>query len=84
MFALNRHLTESMQLRIELRGLGTTRTLDHALALHHSNMKATNTKDAPNTVVPENNPHVQVNGETILAELKPGSWNVIVTTATGR
>jgi alpha-N-arabinofuranosidase len=83
-FALNRHLTESMQLRIELRGLGTTRTLDHALALHHSNMKATNTKDAPNTVVPENNPHVQIEGETILAELKPGSWNVVVTTATGR
>lgn len=83
-FALNRHLTESMQLRIELRGLGTTRTLDHALALHHSNMKATNTKDAPNTVVPENNPYVQVDGETILAELKPGSWNVIVTTALSR
>jgi alpha-N-arabinofuranosidase len=83
-FALNRHLTETMQLRVELRGLGRTRQLDHALALHHSNMKATNTKDAPNTVVPENNPNVQVDGETILAELQPGSWNVIVTTAIGR
>jgi alpha-N-arabinofuranosidase len=83
-FALNRHLTESMELRVELRGLGKDRQLDHALALHHNNMKATNTSEAPNTVVPEDNPHVQVDGETIVAILKPGSWNVIVTTAQGR
>jgi alpha-N-arabinofuranosidase len=73
-----------MDLNIELRGLGAERTLDHALELHHANMKAVNTREAPLTVVPETNARVVVDGEKITARLKPGSWNVIVTTAAKR
>jgi alpha-N-arabinofuranosidase len=83
-FALNRHLTDEMELNIELRGLGTDRTLDHALELHHANLKAVNTSDAPMTVAPATNSQVIVDGEKITARLKPGSWNVIVTTAAKR
>jgi alpha-N-arabinofuranosidase len=83
-FALNRHLTEEMELTVELRGLGAERELVEALELHHNNMKATNTRKAPNTVVPASNPRVTLDGETVRATLKPGSWNVIVTRAGGR
>lgn len=80
-FALNRHLEEDMELRVELRGLGANRCLDTALELFHSNMKAVNTKDAPDTVVPRENTEVRVEGDTLIAWLKPGSWNVLVSSA---
>ncbi|GAB7129475.1 alpha-L-arabinofuranosidase AbfA [Silvimonas sp. JCM 19000] len=83
-FALNRHLTDEMELRIELRGLGRERQIVQALELHHTNMKATNTREAPDTVAPGHNDQVRADGETIIARLKPGSWNVIVTQASDR
>jgi alpha-N-arabinofuranosidase len=43
-----------------------------------------NTADAPLTVAPAINTQVVVDGEKITARLKPGSWNVIVTTAATR
>ena len=82
-FALNRHLDEDMELRIELRGLGAARRLDQALTLWHRDLQATNHRGAPDAVVPRDNPHVQVDGETVVARLPPASWNVVVTTAAG-
>jgi alpha-N-arabinofuranosidase len=83
-FALNRHLTEEMELRVELRGLGRERKLDEALELHHLNLKAVNTRDAPHTVVPVVNKAVHIDHGNLVARLKPGSWNVLVTSAKGR
>jgi alpha-N-arabinofuranosidase len=83
-FALNRHLDEDMELRIELRGLGATRRLDQALTLWHRDLQVTNHRGAPDAVAPRDNPHVRVDGETIVARLPPASWNVLVTTAAGR
>jgi alpha-N-arabinofuranosidase len=83
-FALNRHLSDEMELRVELRGLGAERRIDHALTLAHPDLKATNHRDAPDTVVPRTNPHVTVDGETVLVRLPPASWNVIVTSAAKR
>jgi alpha-N-arabinofuranosidase len=80
-FALNRHLEEDMELRIELRGLGGARRLDHALTLCHPDLKATNHRGAPDAVVPRGNPDVRIDGETVVAKLPPASWNVLVTTA---
>ena len=77
-FALNRHLTEDQDLTIELRGLGAQRLIE-ASELHHADMKATNTRDAPDTVAPAPNGRVRIEGDKVLACLKPGSWNVIVT-----
>ena len=79
-FALNRHLTEEMELRVELRGLGKERRLEQALSLHHLNVKAVNTREAPHTVVPVVNKDVRVEGEELVARLQPGSWNVLVST----
>ena len=83
-FALNRHLGEDMELRIELRGLGGARRLDQALTLWHRDLQATNHRGAPDAIVPRDNPHVRVDGETLVARLPPASWNVLVTTAAGR
>jgi alpha-L-arabinofuranosidase len=83
-FALNRSLSDPLELNVELRGLGADRQLVVATEIHHSNLKAVNTKDAPNTVVPMANPDVTVDGERLRAKLKPASWNVIVTRSVPR
>ncbi|MEY2890197.1 MAG: hypothetical protein RJA98_105 [Pseudomonadota bacterium] len=83
-FALNRHLSEEMELSIELRGLGTKRTLVEAHELHHANMKAINSKESPETVTPAPLQGVRIDGERLTVRLKPGSWNVIVTEASDR
>ena len=80
-FALNRHLTEELELRAELRGMGGQRRVEQALSLHHRDLGAVNTKEAPDTVVPTVNPDVRVEGETLVARLRPASWNVFVTRA---
>jgi alpha-N-arabinofuranosidase len=80
--ALNRSLSDSMEVEVELRGLGTDRELVHATELHHSNLKAVNTKDAPNTVAPKENKDVKIDGERMTIRLKPASFNVITTKAT--
>ena len=80
-FALNRHLTEPLDLSAQLRGLGGRRLLTAALEIHDPKLKAVNTKDTPNAVVPRTNTEVSVNSEQVTARLKPASWNVIVTRA---
>jgi alpha-N-arabinofuranosidase len=80
-FAMNRHTTEPLDLDAELRGLGANRQLVAATEIHHPNLKAINSKEAPNTVAPRANGDVSIDGEKVRARLKPASWNVIVTRA---
>ena len=80
-FALNRHPTEVLDVDVELRGLGHGRRLVEASEIHHANLKAANTKDAPDTVVPRSLGEVSVDGERVRARLKPMSWSVIATRA---
>ncbi len=79
--ALNRSLSDNLEVDIELRGLGAERSLVAATEIHHANLKAVNTKDAPNTVAPKTNADVAIEGETVRVKLKPASFNVIVTKA---
>jgi alpha-L-arabinofuranosidase len=51
LFALNRHLTEPMPMTVTLNGFNA-KSIRAARTLHHSDLKATNTRDAPNTVRP--------------------------------
>jgi alpha-N-arabinofuranosidase len=80
-FALNRHLSEPLDLSVELRGLGAGRQLVYAAELHHPNLKAVNSKERPNEVTPRENASISIEGERVAARLKPASWNVIVTRA---
>ena len=76
-FALNSHLSEDMELSVALRGF-ELRSVETALQVHHSNMKATNTRDAPDTLAPMPLEGATIAEGTLSARLRPGSWNVIV------
>ena len=77
-FALNRSSTETLDVEIALRGFGEGLQIVEALELHHTNLKAANTKAAPDTVVPRRNTDVTVHDGSISVQLKPLSWNVVV------
>ncbi|NIJ20927.1 alpha-N-arabinofuranosidase [Sphingomonas naasensis] len=77
-FALNRSLDSEMALTAELRGLGTRR-LAEAFELHHADLKAINSVDAPDEVAPAQHPRADFTDGVLKAVLKPLSWNVFVT-----
>ncbi|MBA2676436.1 alpha-N-arabinofuranosidase [Ramlibacter sp.] len=77
-FALNRHLSEEQDLRIELRGMPAAVSLHAAVELHHADMNACNTEHAPDAVAPHAHGRVQLEPDGLRARLKPGSWNVFV------
>ena len=81
-FALNRHLSEPMDLEVLLRGFGGGRRIVEAQQIHHPNMKAVNTKDAPDMVAPSPIETIAIDGDRLRVQLMPGSWNVIVTAPT--
>jgi alpha-N-arabinofuranosidase len=76
LFALNRSLTEEMPLRVAAKGFGNLR-VEKALQLHHADLKAINSKAAPDKVAPTALSAVRIDGEHVHATLKPASWNVI-------
>ncbi len=78
-FALNRHLSDEQEIEIELRGLGDQHLVESS-QLHHTDMKAINTADAPETVAPRRNDAVRLEGQRLRARLKPASWNMFLTT----
>jgi alpha-N-arabinofuranosidase len=80
-FALNRSTTDSLTVHARLRGCGADRVLVEATELQHANLKAVNTKDAPDTVAPRPLDDVVIDGEDVRIVLKPASWNVVVTRA---
>ena len=80
-FILNRHLQEEMNLSITLRGLGTERKLVAAEQMHHADLEAANTRDAPSEVAPTALGGIVIDGEHLQMRLLPASWNVVVTKA---
>jgi len=75
-FALNRHLEESMPLDVALKGYGTP-SLIEALQLRHDDLLATNTKEQPANVSPAALNDVLLSAERVQATLSPASWNMI-------
>ncbi len=66
-FAVNRSLTDSVELELQLRGYKNLQLFEHR-ELYHEDLKAINTADRPDTVVP---------GTGDGKSLKPHSWNVL-------
>lgn len=81
--ALNRHLTQEQEISIELRRLGDHQRLTGAWELFYPDMKAINTKDAPDNVSPARNESIRIDGHRLTGRFKPGSRNVIVTRHVG-
>ena len=78
-FALNRHPDEDMELTLECRGFGEAPAwrIVEALELAHPDLKATNTRGAPDRVAPQDHSGAEVSDEaTLIARLRPASWNV--------
>ena len=53
--------------------------LTRAEELHHADLKAINSKGAPDAVAPVPHPAASIAGRTLRATLKPLSWNVFPT-----
>ncbi|HEV2067129.1 MAG TPA: alpha-L-arabinofuranosidase C-terminal domain-containing protein, partial [Thermomicrobiales bacterium] len=75
-YAVNRGQDAALPLRGDLRCFEGYRIVEH-LVLEHPDPKATNSAEAPNTVVPHGNGDASLDGGTLTATLPRLSWNVI-------
>jgi alpha-N-arabinofuranosidase len=76
-FAVNRSMTEPVDLEAGIRGFERLQIVEH-LELSHPDPRATNTRDGPAHVLPRPVPgRASVDGSTLSARLSPLSWNVI-------
>lgn len=76
-FAVNRHLSESLSFEIDLRSFGAFQLIEH-IVLENDDLKASNTAANPDNVKPHTagNATITDNGK-IEAQLAKASWNVI-------
>jgi alpha-N-arabinofuranosidase len=77
-FALNRDLQDEQDLTVLLRAFDPHLELVEALELHHDDLQASNTLDAPDTVAPKAHERAYVEQGTLRARLRPASWNAFV------
>ncbi|QNU67036.1 alpha-N-arabinofuranosidase [Ruminiclostridium herbifermentans] len=75
-FAVNKDTDNSITLDVELNGFGTFEVVEH-ITLENSDIKATNTKENPNNVVPNSNGNAAIEDGNVKATLGKLSWNVI-------
>ncbi|MBR3355716.1 MAG: alpha-N-arabinofuranosidase [Oscillospiraceae bacterium] len=72
-FAVNRNLSESVELECDLRAFSKFEKVSH-MVLHHDDVKAINTENDPLNVIPHEAATSFKDGKAILP---PASWNVI-------
>ena len=72
-FCVNRDLAEDCLLDLDLRSFGEMELEEH-IVLHHDDVKAVNTEDCPDRVVPHSMPLKKTDGRTVIPAL---SWNVL-------
>ncbi|WP_019911688.1 arabinosylfuranosidase ArfA [Paenibacillus sp. HW567] len=75
-FAVNRHLSEGMELSVDLRSFGKTTVIQHTV-MDHDNLQAANTKANPGAVLPHDRGTASAEGGRVTALLSKASWNVI-------
>ena len=75
-FALNRHLTEPMQLKADLAGLGI-KSVRAARQLCDQDLEAVNTAAEPERIRPGLLSGATVSAHVLKATLQPASWNMI-------
>ncbi len=71
-FALNRDLEQPMRMKAEVRGFGGLQVVE-ARTMQDSDLKATNTKDAPDRIKPHALDGVTIEGGSLAADLPPAS-----------
>ena len=75
-FCVNRDMQEDYSLDIDLRSFGDLKLSEHIM-LHHDDVKAVNTEDAPNNVLPSAGPGGKVDDGKAEILIPALSWNVI-------
>ena len=76
LFALNRDLEGEMRMEVDARSFAGL-VLAKATTLQDTDLKAANTKDAPDRITPKTLENVVVDGTRITAILPKASWSVI-------
>jgi len=76
LFALNRHLTESMTVDVAAKGFSDLKIV-MAHQLHDTDLAALNTKDRPDRIKPVPLKGIESHGTNLRATLAPASWSVI-------
>jgi alpha-N-arabinofuranosidase len=76
LFALNRDLGQPIRMKAQIRGFGDLRVID-AQTMHDSDLKAANTRDAPDRIKPAALEGVAADAGAVTAELPPASWTVL-------
>lgn len=75
-FAVNKNLTEEMELSCDLRQFSDYKISEH-IVLSHPDLKAENTEANPNNVVPKHDGNSKLDHGHLTAILSKQSWNVI-------
>lgn len=75
-FAVNRDLEGDMEFECDLRGFSDFTVQEH-IVLAHPDLKATNTAERPNNVVPHTVDGTKLEAGKVFAKLPKASWNVI-------
>lgn len=75
-FAVNRNLEEALPLSADARAFADYRVTEH-ITLTHPDLKATNTQQNPDNVVPQTGGDAALSDGTLSASLPAASWNVI-------
>jgi alpha-N-arabinofuranosidase len=76
-FAVNRHLTDGLDLTVSVAGFGHPMSVAEAWTLTDEDLYAVNTADQPDRVVPRPASGVAVDGSVLSATLPPVSWSAI-------
>ncbi|MBQ9447180.1 MAG: hypothetical protein IJU61_11315, partial [Victivallales bacterium] len=76
-FAVNRSLTEPMEVSMELRAFGGTPSLKSWKSLFNDDLKAVNTADNPNNVTPVDLADFAVKDGKAVFTLPKASWNAV-------
>jgi alpha-N-arabinofuranosidase len=75
-FAVNRSSETDIKLTCDLRAFQSLKLVEHTV-LHHDNVKAVNTEDSPNTVVPTVCKDYESDNGLISVQIPALSWNVL-------
>ena len=75
-FAVNRSLNDNIDFEVDLRDFPEAVLIEH-IVLEHDDMKAVNTADKPNNVVPHTNGITKLQPSKAMVTLNKHSWNVI-------
>ena len=75
-FAINRDMKEDIQLDCDLRAFGELKVKEH-IVLHHDDVKAVNTENNPNNVIPCQGNGAAMDKGKITVKLPALSWNVL-------